>query len=59
MFRASVVSQDTELPLGVFFFSLLCVVVKEQVWIAPEGAFQYAISQINFCPRSFKVTHPM
>ena len=59
MFRASVVPQDTELPLGVFFFSPLCVVVKEQVWIAPEGAYQYANSQINYCPRSFKVTHPM
>jgi len=44
MFRASVVPQDTELPLGVFSFLFLCVFVKKQVWIAPESAFQYAIS---------------
>ena len=31
MFRASVDPQDTELPLGVFFFSWECVVVKEQL----------------------------
>lgn len=54
---ASVVLQDTEWGLGVFFFTS-CVVVEKKIRITSKCAFQDLSRQIDFRTGCFFLTQP-